>query len=194
MVNKITRKAILDANKNYEAYIKERDTIKEKIATIDEKYRKLAEKEAKELKESLDILGKEQAVWRTVLSSYPADIVDEVLNNGTSSTDEPAPTVESTSIVEEEEKVIDTLFGENNAIEKTSENESVQTESEEESEEIEPDSTEEIENGEDTSEDWPEETEEEVKEEVKEETIEEKTSEGFLDTEEDWPAMPEEWK
>lgn len=194
MVNKITRKAILDANKNYEAYTKERDTIKEKIATIDEKYRKLAEKEAKELKESLDILGKEQAVWRTVLSSYPADIVYEVLNNGTSSTDEPASAVESTSIVEEEEKVVDTLFGENNAIEETSENESVQTESEEESEEIEPDSIEEIENGEDTSEDWPEETEEEIKEEVKEETVEEETSEGFLDTEEDWPAMPEEWK
>lgn len=193
MVNKITRKAILDANKNYEAYTKERDTIKEKIATIDEKYRKLAEKEAKELKESLDILGKEQTVWRTVLSSYPADVVNEVLSNDTSFTDKSASVVEFTSTVEEEEKVIDTLFRENNAIEETSENEPIQTESEKESEEIEPDSTEEIENEENISEDWPEETEEKV-EEVKEETIEEETSESFLDTEEDWPVMPEEWK
>lgn len=202
MVNKITRKAILDANKNYEAYTKERDVIKEKIATIDEKYRKLAEKEAKELKESFDALGKEQEVWSSVLSFYSEDVVNEVLGNGASSTEEPEPAVESTSTVEEE-KVADTLFEENNTVEDIPEDESVQTDSEEESEEFESDSTEEVK--EETPvedwpkeevpvEDWPKEAEEETKEGATVEPVEEGVSESTLDTNEGWPAMPEEWK
>ena len=190
MVNKITRKALLDANKNYEAYTKERDAIKEKIASIDEKYRKLAEKEAKELKESLDILGKEQDVWSTVLSSYPEDVVNEVLGNGASSTEEPAPVVETSST--EEEKVVDTLFEENNTAEVLSDDigETVLTESVEEPEEFESDSTEEESEVETEEEEWPEdETEEPV-----EKTEQEEVSEAVLDTEGDWPAMPEEWK
>lgn len=106
MVNKITKKAILDAKKNYDAYGKEMSAINEKIATIDEKYRKLAEKEAKELKESLSALEDEQAVWNTVLSHYPEEMVNEVLGTSSSVEEEPEKA--------DDESIVDNIYPENN--------------------------------------------------------------------------------
>ena len=122
MVNKITKKAILDIKKNVDAYGKEMAAISEKIATVDEKYRKLAEKETKDLRESYAALEEEQEIWNSSLSRYDADVVNEVLGNISSTDDdsnEPVVETATEKVAFEEDKVVDTIFEENNMEEET---------------------------------------------------------------------------
>ena len=121
MVNKITKKAILKIKETVDAYDKEMAAINEKIATIDEKYRKLMEKETKELRESYTALKEEQDIWNTSLSRYDADVVNEVLGNVSSTSDD----------AEESEKpqtetITDSIFNENNEEEEAKEEEKVE--------------------------------------------------------------------
>ena len=182
MVNKITKKAILKIKETVDAYGKEMAVINEKIATIDEKYRKLAEKETKELKAAYADLEAEQEIWNTSLSRYDAEIVNEVLGgDAVSATEEPEPVVEETPTVEETpEVVVDTLFEENN--DENSEEPEEEPVEEETEEEEEPES-------EESDDIWPEEETPVEEIPVKEASgVEEST----LDTD-DWPVEPEEW-
>ena len=185
MVNKITKKAILKIKETVDAYGKEMAVINEKIATIDEKYRKLAEKETKELKAAYADLEAEQEIWNTSLSSYDAEIVNEVLGgDAVSATEEPEPVVEETPTVDETpEVVVDTLFEENND-ENSEEPEEEPVEEETEEEEPESEESDVI---------WPEEeTQQETP--VEESPVKEASGveESILDTD-DWPVEPEEW-
>lgn len=119
MVNKITKRAILKIRETVDAYGKEMAAMSEKIATIDEKYRKLAEKETEELKVAYASLKAEQEIWSFSLSRYDADAVNEVLGEslGGSQTSGGAPEQAAghdSAAGEGEEAVVDTLFGENN--------------------------------------------------------------------------------
>lgn len=96
-----------------ENYGKEMSVIQEKIATIDEKYQKLIEKETKELKETLASLEEEQEIWNSSLSRYDAEIVAEVLGENSSVSDDEALN-EKNEKEEQQEQVVDTLFEENN--------------------------------------------------------------------------------
>jgi len=113
MISKLTRKAILKTKEMIENYGKEMSVIQEKIATIDEKYQKLIEKETKELKETLASLEEEQEIWNSSLSRYDAEIVAEVLGENSSVSDEEALN-EKNEKEEQQEQVVDTLFEENN--------------------------------------------------------------------------------
>lgn len=113
MISKLTRKAILKTKEMIENYGKEMSVIQEKIATIDEKYQKLIEKETKELKETLASLEEEQEIWNSSLSRYDAEVVAEVLRENSSVSDEEALN-EKNEKEEQQEQVVDTLFEENN--------------------------------------------------------------------------------
>lgn len=113
MISKLTRKAILKTKEMIENYGKEMSVIQEKIATIDEKYQKLIEKETKELKETLASLEEEQEIWNSSLSRYDAEVVAEVLGENSSVSDEEALN-EKNEKEEQQEQVVDTLFEENN--------------------------------------------------------------------------------
>lgn len=113
MISKLTRKAILKTKEMIENYGKEMSVIQEKIATIDEKYQKLIEKETKELKETLASLEEEQEIWNSSLSRYDAEIVAEVLGENSSVSDDEALN-EKNEKEEQQEQVVDTLFEENN--------------------------------------------------------------------------------
>ena len=188
MVNKITKKAILDIKKNIDSYGKEMSAISEKIATVDEKYRKLAEKETKELRESYAVLEEEQEIWNSSLSRYDADVVNEVLGNASTTDDENSDniTVETTTeeVKDEEPKVVDTIFEENN-MEDEQAAEFAESTTEHEEETIFPEAemkTEMLENV--NANEWKEETEEDIAEPPVTNVAEE----------EEWPEFPENWQ
>ena len=190
MVNKITKKAILKIKETVDAYGKEMSAISEKIATVDEKYRKLAEKETKELRESYAILEEEQEIWNTSLSRYGADVVNEVLGSSSTADDEPTETATIETTTEEvtpvEEKVVDTIFEENNEKEEetveVAEPEKKSVEVVEESifpeNEKEPEQLEVVAEG---DADWNESSEDE-------------TISTAPASEDEWPELPEDWK
>jgi len=87
MVNKLTRKAILSIKKNIDMYGEEMSKLQEKIAVIDEKYRKMAEDAKKDLTIAYSNLESEQEIWQSSLSRYDEDTVNEVLGECTSTTE-----------------------------------------------------------------------------------------------------------
>ena len=194
MVNEITKNSILKIKETVDAYEKEMVIVKEKINNIDEKYRKLAEKESKELRAAYSELEAEQEIWNSSLSRYDSDLVNEVLGTSSTVEDEPEalevsttveetveePVVEEPVQEEEPEKVVDTIFPENNDEEDLPEDEL-----EESVEESVEDAVEE------PVDDWTEEVVEEVAEEA---AVEEPKAENVIDTDEGWPEFPEEWK
>lgn len=187
MVNKITKKSILKIKETIDSYGKEMAAISEKIATIDEKYRKLMEKETKELRESYAAMEEEQEIWNVSLSSYDADVVNEVLGNVSSTDDcESEESVVDTTIEkvnDEEPKVVDTIFEENNMEEKQVA-ESTESTPEPEGETILPEAEMKTETPEEVKpNEWKEETEEDINEPPVQTVVEE----------EEWPEFPENW-
>ena len=192
MVNKITKKSILKIKETIDSYGKEMAAISEKIATIDEKYRKLMEKETKELRENYAAMEEEQEIWNTSLSRYDADVVNEVLGNASTTEDESSDNVivENTTeeVKDEEPKVVDTIFEENNVEDEqpfTDFADSVEPETtpvEEESIFHEAEPEEKFEPAVEGSADWNNE--------------DDNISEPPVTTasEEDWPEFPEDWK
>lgn len=196
MVNKITKRAILKIKETVDAYGKEMVAVSEKIATIDEKYRKLAEKETKELKAAYANLEAEQEIWNSSLSRYDADVVNEVLGesfDSNSTADEmPEQTVESDSTAEEEEgTIVDTLFEDNNA---SAEEETLELAAEESLVEDDlPEGTLKEDVVDIPEEEAQEETTEEAPVEFPEDNIEDTVEESDINTDDGWPEFPEEW-
>ena len=187
MVNKITKKSILKIKETIDSYGKEMAAISEKIATIDEKYRKLMEKETKELRESYAAMEEEQEIWNVSLSRYDADVVNEVLGNVSSTDDgeseEPVVDTTTEEVKNEEPKVVDTIFEENN-MEDEQAAEFAKSTTEHEEETIFPEAemkTEMLENV--NANEWKEETEEDIAEPPVTNVAEE----------EEWPEFPENW-
>ena len=127
MVSTLTRKAIISIKKNLDMYGSAMTKLQEKIAAIDEKYRKMAEEARKDLAAELANLEAEQEIWQTSLSRYDVDDVNEVLgevdaaettddtqdddNDNTAGTDVSEAETEAEP---EKEVVTDTIFPENN--------------------------------------------------------------------------------
>lgn len=147
------------------------DALKKEIKGIDEKYKKLAEEEKKELKEMLEYWKAQRNALNDGKGFVVAPAVEE----------QPETTATEAPAEEEEEKVVDTIFPENNEPE------------EEETPEFDGAGfTEEDNQPEEKSElsdIWPEET---VSEEVPAE--EEGEKDDSADDNDGWPEFPEEWK
>mgnify|MGYP006988825947 CR=1 FL=1 len=182
-------------------------SLKTEMANIDEKYKKLLEEAKTSLAEALAETENQYHYWLVVRGDLPAP--EKKTRRRSKKTETPAetPVVESAAVEpvvtdimepetfeteaapEEEEKIVDTLFDENNTVE------------DEEEPAIEESSTVEDDMPEDWGEEastptvesdsmeWPEETE------VAEEKAEEK-EEVTVDAVDDnnWPEFPEEWK
>lgn len=148
------------------ASIKAKDILNSEMEKVDAKYAELAKKEKADMAKQVSILEAQ-------ISTYEA-----LLNSSESS----EPEVDESNSAEENnkvstEKVVDTLFPENNE---------ASSESAEEVEEAEVEET--------PSE---EAVEQQTSEDEFEETVEEEDEaedEDVVDSESDWPEMPEEWK
>jgi len=190
MVSKLTKKAILSIKKNIEMYGGEMAKLQEKIAVIDEKYRKMAEEAKKDLATEYANLEAEQEIWQSSLSRYGEDVVNEVLSEkNASSTDDDETSTETQEVTEtktveeevvetatepiEEEVVVDTIFPENNEEPKVESTTSVEANQ--------------------LNEIWPEEKEEGKKEEVFVPDAPMTEEEAEQKEKDQWPEFPEEW-
>lgn len=151
---------------------KARKAISAEIDKIDAKYRALAEKEKSKLTKMLKSIEEQMESYKTLLG-----IGDEV---------EPeAETVEPEIVDEEEEKVVDNLFPENN-IEKALDEFVVENEPEIVEEAVVEEKVVIADNTGETADEWP------VADEPVGEPVED--SEEDKSDEDEWPAFPEEWK
>lgn len=203
MVNKLTRKAILSIKKNIDMYGEEMAKLQEKIAAIDEKYRKMAEEARKDLAIAYANLESEQEIWNTSLSRYDAEDVNEVLGDAdttaeqeensepvSDSTEAEKSAVVSSSTSDEEPeaegKVVDNLFPENNEPEPTKEAVPVEAEQPLTPEEAVP-----AKSAEEKALDeiWPE-----AQEETASPTIDDMPPADLEQSDNDnWPEFPQEW-
>ena len=205
MINKTTKNAIISIKKNIDAYAKEMAKLKEKIDAIDEKYRKKAEEERKELDIAYSNLEFEQDIWQSSLSRYGDDVVNEALGEVSTTEDEQTETAEVVETVTEQEfanesdsttteepdKVVDSIFPENN------EPEPEEPVAEEKDTELEPvfadvnvESEEATQQAKDMQDIWP--TETPTEEPVAEVTDDQVMSEVSSDND-GWPEFPEQW-
>lgn len=158
-------KAILTSSLNAKSILES------EVQKVDEKYKLLAEQEKKDISEQLKALDAQIDMYNKLIGEpeCPVDSEDTV-----DTSVEEAPVVE--------DKVVDTLFPENNQTDEEAKDESekdVDTE-----EDLPKSDVEEVA----AADDWETPTEAEAQED----TVEEETTEP-VDTEE-WPDMPEEWK
>lgn len=165
------------------------------IGKIDEKYRRLAEEEKKNLNETVKMLDAQLEFYGNLLGlNTPAEQPQE---KTPAVQEEVAPeVVEETEEVEREEKIVDTIFEENNEEAEAEEEPEVETTAKDLDAEEDAEWEERIESGElkqvepvqtdEFSDIWPEESAAPAEEtEDKKETVEE---------EDEWPEMPQEWQ
>ena len=148
----ITNKKLIKNFKNIlSSSISAKDIVKSEIDKVDEKYRKLAEQEKVDLNKQLETLDAQIAIYSSLLKDEAVDTAE-------------APV--------EEEKVVDTVFPENNAEEEVEEEQATEPVEEPKDATVS-----------DGSGDiaWPED------EAAEEETTEEETEED------EWPDEPQEW-
>lgn len=159
------------------------------LEKIDEKYKALAESEKSELKRTVAMLDAQISAYGPMLQEESEEKTD-------------AETAPDSPESESEEKVVDTLFEDNNAEESSESEEDTESESEEKDEVRVSGFSVETENPEgeatesDTESPWEEAESTESAEafESSEETGNAESEEGELNTDDGWPELPEEWK
>lgn len=190
MITELKKKEILSVKEMLDLFKAKIESFKSDMDAIDRKYRELADEEKKELKQNVAEYKSQQKAWQKMFNSFDSTAVKEVLgeNFESDSTEEETSATVETDSTAEEEKVVDTIFPENN------ENSDDFPFSEEDTEkEIEEEKEEPVEKTSD--EDWETEEEEETKEEeFTEEPASEESSDVITDNDNDWPEFPEEWK
>lgn len=187
MLNSIKKQEIVTVKKMLDTYNDGMKSVESEISVIDEKYRKLAEEEKKHLTAELASLKSEKKVWDKMFKAFSDEDVKEALGEDEPEFDGAGFTAEDNTPVEEE-KVVDTIFPENNieeAVEETVEdqNESVAVEDIPEV------------SSENTAEDVPV-TEGDPWEDMPA-TEDEKPKVndlGEVNVDDGWPDFPEEWK
>lgn len=144
-------------------YEKAIDTVKKDIASIEDKYHKLMEEESKALNEELKELSQRLKIWED--GRKTSTCLTKMLQE--------APT----TLEDAEEKIVDTIYEENNESPCNGSEENTEKEAEEEETCGEPSASEPVDIEEDTevTEDWEVETEAQTQEE------------------EEWPETPEKW-
>ena len=124
MAKDINKSILQKLKETVDLYKKESEKVQASIDTIDEKYRKLAEKEKKDLNKSLSSIQSEIAFWeKTISSRYDRDLIAEVFGNASVSEDETEEKTFSATATVEEEVVVDSIFPENNENEEEEETE-----------------------------------------------------------------------
>lgn len=104
MFNELQKKEVETVKAMMDAYKASIDYAQSELEVIDEKYKKLIAEEKKSLKEQLATSKTQLKVWEKMFNNFDSTLVESVLGKFESTSTEP----------EEEEKVVDNLFPENN--------------------------------------------------------------------------------
>lgn len=177
MIKDINKFAVDAINKTITGYSEKIDALKVKVETIEEEYRKKAEKAKAEYCVLLDKYNRERALWVDMLGNYNSD---STVMEETADFQEPDVVVDNDA----EETISTTDESENPDFPEMSEEPEMEEEEAEDSAE-----PEEPEEPEEAHDDFPEEP-----------TVEEESSEPESEEEDpfsgndDWPEEPEEWK
>lgn len=172
MISELKTKEILTVREMIDLFNAKIGGFNNDIAAIEEKYRKMAEEEKKSLEVALADYKAQLDMWLKMYDSFKKEDIAEVLNTTTVEEETPIAPVEEEV---KEDTIVDTLFPDNNA------------EESEESEVIESvDSSENI-SGDEASDNAAEEWEEFTEAEAEQKPADE-------EDDDEWPAVPEEWK